>query len=159
MKTFQEFLRERAAQLLGEKAAMEEKKGRWISSIDTLISQMTSWLKESDPEGILKLQTRLLERTEESIGTYSINALLIWMGSRMVTVEPLACDIMGPVKKNREGSWGGRVDLVGKPYTCKVYRFLGINGAEEWHILDEKTYGLLPLTRETFDAALLGLFA
>jgi hypothetical protein len=159
MKTFQEFLREQAAQIRAEEAAKEAKKGRWISSVDALISQMTSWLRELDPDGILKLQTRLLERTEESMGSYSISALIIWMGSRMVAVEPVACDILGPVKKPREGSWGGRVDLLGRPYACKIYRFLGSNGVEEWYILDEKTYWLCPLTRETFDSALLGLFA
>jgi hypothetical protein len=159
MKTFQEFLREQAPQIRAEEAAKDARKTRWISSVDKLISQMTSWLKELDHEGILKLETKPLERTEESIGTYSVNALFIWMGSRMVAVEPAACDIMGPLKKPREGSWGGRVDLVGQPYSSKIYLLLASNGDEEWYILDEKTYGLYPLTRETFDSALLGLFA
>ncbi|MGP0068683.1 MAG: hypothetical protein ACLQGP_34415 [Isosphaeraceae bacterium] len=159
MKTFQEFLREQAPRIRAQEAAKEAKKTSWISSVDALISQMTSWLRESDLEGILKLETRRLERTEESIGKYSVNLLFIWLGSRSVVVQPVACDVMGPMNKPREGSWGGRVDLVGPPYSCKIYRLLASNGADEWYILDEKTYGLYPLTREAFDSALLSLFA
>jgi hypothetical protein len=159
MKTFQEFLREQAPKIRAEEAAKEAKKPRWISSVDALISQMTSWLKVLDTDGILKLETKQVERTEESIGTYSISVLFIWMGSRSVLVLPAACDVMGPLNRPREGSWGGRVDLVAHPYSCKMYRLLASDGAEEWYILDEKTYGLYLLTREAFDSTLLSLFA
>ena len=46
MKTFQEFLREQARGSGGER---QEAKTRWISSVDKLISQMTSWLGNRIP--------------------------------------------------------------------------------------------------------------
>jgi hypothetical protein len=159
MGSFKEFLKEQEDRVRAEEATKEGKKKQWVASVDSLIQQMEAWLKEADPGGLLKLQTKTVERSEESIGVYDILALYIWLGSRVVGVEPVARDVMGPVTKPGDGSWSGRVDLVGPPYKFELYRFSGSNGFEAWYIRDTRNYRITPFEKEVFDKALVELFS
>ena len=159
MKTFKEFLEERADHVRAEEAAKASKRDRWITSVNALISQAEKWLKEAGAKNILTIQKRLVERNEETLGIYNIPSMFVWMGARLVALEPVACEVRGPLTTPRTGIWSGRADFTGSPYSYKVYRFLGQDQTEEWYIFDDKDYRLRPFTRENFDAVMLDLFA
>lgn len=159
LKTFKEFLQEQAEQVRAEEAAKEAKKDQWVSAIEDLIVLMKTWLRENDPEKLLKLRERELELSDESVGAYTTTSLAVWLGGRVVRIEPVALDVMGPKFKPRDGVWSGRVDLVGSPFTYKMYRFLDEGGHQEWFIYNENDFHLRPFDREQFEAALLSLFS
>jgi hypothetical protein len=157
--TFTEFLRDQEERLRSEEAAREGKKRQWTASVLSLIDEMKAWLKEFDQKGLLKLKDRTIELSEESIGTYDIHALEIWLGSKAVSVSPVARDVIGPRWKPGEGTWSGRVDLAGDTSTYEIYMFSGDGGPGSWYIRDTQKYVLQPFTKEQFDSALVELFA
>ena len=159
MGSFKEFLVEREDRVRAEEAAKEGKKNQWIASVSSLLQRMEVWLKESDPGNLLKLETRMIERIEDSIGAYKILALYVWLGSRVVDVTPVACNVMGPMIEPREGYWSGRVDLVGAPYKFQLFRFSGSDDLDSWFIRDTRNYRLVPFDKESFDQALVELFS
>ena len=159
MSSFKEFLKEQQGRVRAEEAAREARAKRWVLSVSSLIRQMEAWLKQFDTDGLLKLETKVAERSEDSIGIYRLPALYIWLGSRVVGVEPVAHDILGPVNKPRDGSWSGRVDLVGPPYRFELYRFTDSDDSDSWYIRDTRNYRIAEFDKEAFDKALVELFA
>jgi hypothetical protein len=159
MMTLKEFLQEQAEYLRPQEAAKEEMKKEWIAAVERLLAQMTVWLKDSDQEKILNLQTKLVERSESALGTYQIPALTIWLGSRVVEVEPVACAVIGPgVHRPGDGQFRGRVDLLGRPDRYILYRFVDSQDRESWLMIDDQTFKSQPFSREAFEAALVSLF-
>ena len=159
MGSFKDFLVEREDRVRAEEATKEAKKRQWIAAVRSLLERMEVWLKESDPGNLLRLRTRKVERREESIGAYVVPILSIDFGSRVVRVEPVAQNVMGPMIEPREGYWSGRVDLVGPPYKFQLFRFSGSDDLDDWFIRDTRNYRLVPFDKESFDQALVELFS
>jgi hypothetical protein len=159
MMTLKEFLREQAEYLRPQEAAREEMKKEWIAVVERLLAQMTDWLKDSDQERILILKTGMIERSEERIGIYQIPTLSIQLGSRLVSVEPVAFNVLAPgIHRPLNGQFRGRVDLRGELYKYTLYRFVDISGEETWSMIDDRTFKSQPFSREAFEEALVSLF-
>ena len=159
MITFKEFLRQKEESLRTQEAAREEKQKRWVNTVIGLIEEMTAWLKEFDQASLLKLKSREVERTEESIGTYDLPELEIWLGGKAVSVRPVALDVVGPRWRPGDGIWSGRVDLDNGASAYQIYRFSGSDGTESWYLRDPRTLAVEPFTKDKFDSALVELFS
>lgn len=159
MPTLREFLQENAGRVRAEVAEKGRAKREWLASVAALYGRMEEWLRDSDPEGLLTFRAGLVERVDPSLGTYEVGTLEIWMGARMVEVEPIAFDVLGPLKKPGEGKWRGRVDLLSDCFAHKLYRFVGKDDEESWFLLKEDDLSFGPLTRDSFEAALMSLLS
>lgn len=160
MKTFQEFLKEQATYVRAEEAVREARKHEWVAAVRTLMAELKTWLMESDTERILRVEERIFERFDESIGPYEIMALSIWLGKRGVGVEPVAFDVLGPMLVPTGGTWKGRVDLIGEDHVnVKLYRCVKSNEADSWWIVDRDDRQVRLFTRDGFESALLSLLS
>ena len=95
--SFQEWL-ERRAQEVNQPERLR-RRSEWIAALDQFREQVTSWIRESDPKGLLIIERMEIERTEPRLGTYTAPALKISLGDAAVRVVP-----MGAMSAARTGA-------------------------------------------------------
>ena len=85
-------LREKLRQLnqLTEDANPEEAISSWRGAVATLYAQVRQYLAEYERDGLVQFETRVVSRSEDVLGTYDIDMLLVHMGSRAVVFSPVA---------------------------------------------------------------------
>jgi len=85
-------LREKLRQLnqLAQDANPGEALATWQSAVDALYTQVRHHLAEYKRDGLVEFETRLVSRSEETLGTYDIDMLLVHMGARAVVFSPVA---------------------------------------------------------------------
>lgn len=76
--TFSEFLEKKAAELKHPQQARE--RAEWQESVDRLMSQILSWLHDSDPKRILHVHDQTFEVHEPRLGIYPARGLVIRLG-------------------------------------------------------------------------------
>ncbi len=91
--SFQEWL-ERRAQEVNQPERLR-RRSEWIAALDQFREQVTSWIRESDPKGLLIIERMEIERTEPRLGTYTAPALKISLGDAAVRVVPMGRDVRG----------------------------------------------------------------
>lgn len=85
-------LREKLRQLnqLTEDAHPEEAISLWRGAIAALYAQVRQHLAEYERDGLVQFETRLASRSEDVLGTYDIDVLLVHMGLRAIVFSPVA---------------------------------------------------------------------
>ena len=80
--TFKEFLREQATKEKATAQTAQAEINDWRSSIDRLYTQIRIWLADSDPGGIIQIERREHEVTEEGLGAYRVPRLDLRLSAR-----------------------------------------------------------------------------
>jgi hypothetical protein len=83
----------------------DERRDKYIGAVDDLYHQIEQMLAEPVEKGTVKLQRRKKEVSENYIGTYAINDLLLLIGDEQVRFSPRGRNIVGS---------SGRVDVIGE---------------------------------------------
>lgn len=85
-------LREKLRQLnqLTEDAHPEEAISSWRAAVADLYTHVRQYLAEYERESLVQFETRQVSRSEDILGTYDIDMLLVHMGLRNVVFSPVA---------------------------------------------------------------------
>lgn len=83
----------------------EQRKRDWIAAIDLLYADVARLLKEPVQQGAATLVRRTREITEDHLGTYPVEDLVVGVGDERVTFAPRARNVIGAA---------GRVDVRGE---------------------------------------------
>jgi hypothetical protein len=85
-------LREKLRQLnqLTEDANPEEAISSWRETVASLYAKVRQFLAEYERDGLVQFETRVVSRSEDVLGTYDIDMLLVHMGLRAVVFSPVA---------------------------------------------------------------------
>ena len=133
--SFQEFLRQKmeGSDWKGRKHLRSE----WLGALHRLITQIQTWLGESDPEGVLECVAYEVQCVEARLGVYNAPALKIRLETEYADVLPTGRFVSLPypvqqmlaVEENRR-YWG---NLTGGQVV--------ITNGERKHILLRSTWG------------------
>jgi hypothetical protein len=129
---FQTWLQRRAREV--NQPERLRRRSEWIAALDQFREQVTSWIRESDPEGLLIIERMEIERTEPRLGTYTAPALKISLGDAAVRVVPMGRDVRGSYR-NEEGTecpYEGRVDITDGLRKYVLYRVADDEGLQGW---------------------------
>lgn len=85
-------LREKLQQLnhLAEDASTGETLDAWRRAIASLYDKVRGYLAEYAKDGLVEFETRVVSRSEDALGTYDVDMLLVHMGPRSVIFSPVA---------------------------------------------------------------------
>ena len=97
---FKEWLEKRAQEV--NQPERLRHRSEWIAALDQFYEQIMSWIRESDPKGLLIIERMEIERHEPRLGTYVAPALKISLGDAAVRVVP-----MGAMSAARTGTRPG----------------------------------------------------
>ena len=108
-RDFDEFVKREQAELAESKTASQfdwqtELKD-WIDRLESLYSELLSYLDEYTAQGSISAQFNEIELNEDFSGTYTARALTIFVGSKTIKLIPIGTMLIGS---------RGRVDIVGK---------------------------------------------
>ena len=160
MISFKEFLASQEDRLRAEHLTRIETREKWAEAVASLIGQIEAWIKESDPDGLVKIRHKSAERDGWPQEIPVIERMELALGKQVVQVLPVAMDILGPRWKPAPGRWTGRVDLGGESdHDYELFRFTSEDDTEAWYLRDTKIYQLKLLDQASFDAALVDLFS
>ena len=92
----------------------EKEKKEWLKAVDEFYRSITAWLKPltDKPNSNLKLSFEKMILSEEDIGDYEINKMMIVIKGHRVELEPVGTNLIGAK---------GRIDMTG---TYGMVRFL-----------------------------------
>ncbi len=83
----------------------------WIKQVYILYDQIDNWLSGYKDRGNLSIERKTMELTEESLGTYEIQSMILTINNKKVRLVPVGAVIIGA---------SGRVDLVGPVGRCML---------------------------------------
>ena len=128
--SFQEFLYSKAA-ALGVRDR-HRRRDEWLGAVRRLLDQLRDWLRASDPEGLLDIETYEIARAESALGSYEAPAMKIHLGAIEVEVKP-----MGRWVPNfsARGPFAGRVDLSDGMRKYSLFREIR-DGEDHWLVPD-----------------------
>jgi hypothetical protein len=154
--TFKDFLREQAEKYHAEgqsaKATLEE----WRGAIERLFAQLSAWLKEDDPGGVIEIERSQWEVTEPGLGRYRIPRLDLRAFGKWIGIIPKARHTVGrasPPQKSAPQRADGRVDITDELRRYVLYRFRE-DGRDSW-VIDDYESDPKPLDKEAFERALM----
>jgi hypothetical protein len=165
-----EFLHHQAQKHQAEAEAGKATVDEWRSAIQGLFEQIRTWLKESDPEGVIEIKESEVNVTEPGLGRYSVPRLNLRAFGKWIGIIPKARKTVGtakpPLKSTPERAIG-RVDITDELRRYVLYRFKE-GDRDIWLIddslIEEPRPGLVqyiprpelkPLTQEAFEKALM----
>jgi hypothetical protein len=153
--TLSEFLSRHASEARPETSDREAVLAEWKDAVEALIDQMEIWLKEADPNRLLRYSRTVHSIREPRLGTYTVPGLRIWFGTRAIDVEPIARYPIGSMLGDSLGRTlrGGQVDLGSIGHRYMLYRKVGSDGAMTWIMVSDQDYREQPLDREHFEEA------
>ncbi len=154
--SFSDFLQEQAARYeaqTGEgKAEIEE----WRAAVDRLLTQLCSWLKESDPRGIIEIERGQEKVKEPGLGRYEVPRLDLRAFGKWIGIIPKARRTVGtanPPQKGAPQRAAGRIDITNELRRYVLYRFT--EGGQDTWLIDDLHSGAKPLEKEAFEKALM----
>jgi hypothetical protein len=106
-----DFLRSKKEQAPVPDVDWQAKKDRWVRSVQSLYKLIQDMLRDSIAAEDVKVRMFDLQVTEEYIGTYSIPALELSVGSERVEFRPKGVTVIGAA---------GRVDIRGESDTITL---------------------------------------
>ena len=157
-QTFTEFLRQKAAEHGVEAEENQATIAEWRDAVRRLFDQVREWLKQSDPDGIIKIEESELGMNEPGLGRYTIPALNLRCFGNWVGLLPKARRTIGTAKppwKTEAVRATGRVDMTDDIRRHFLYRLSAADG-DAWYIEDQLSGKQSPLDRQTFETALMG---
>ena len=110
----------------------EEKLAAWKGELDKLYADMEGYLKPYIGSGI-RIERRPVETTEDELGSYTVDALVIFIGNAEVIVEPLGTLVIGARGGVDLSGFHGRrrIVLLEKGGPVQTITIRGANGLEE----------------------------
>jgi len=131
---FKEWLQRRAREV--NQPERLRRRSEWIAALDQFREQVTSWIRESDPEGLLIIERMEVERTEPNLGTYTVPALKISLGDAAVRIVPMGRDVRGSYRTEdgTERGYEGRVDITDGLRKHILYR-IADEGPQAWVVV------------------------
>ena len=99
----------------------ESHRTQWVAAVIALLDQIQSWARQSG----WKVIRHESERSEESLGTYTVPTLEIHLGPRRLYVEPVARHVIGA---------DGRVDILASPSLNHV---MLIRSGDTWRVYSQ----------------------
>lgn len=187
MKALSEFLKQHAEKHQGKKEEFDRLREEWVQSIQRLMNQLQTWLREADPEHLLEAKQHFVEYNEEAIGHYTVPSLVIYLEGRRVQVVPQGRRVVGGIlqvgnefagpsaaKVNDLRKQLGDSTLPPKQDNCRLWPVEGLvyitDGSEryrlyrmmdgqneKWLIENEGGTRMTPLDRQTFEEAIVSL--
>jgi hypothetical protein len=158
-QTFKEFLAQEAERLGREEEVQKARREEWLGAVNRLFDQMEAWIADADASRVLHVRRRTVTKTEHALGRFDAPILELRLGATSVDIDPVAYRVVGPGLEKPLGlKSGGRVDLRSADQAYLLYRFTTDAGKESWVMVGDDGLGLGVLSRESFEAALIGLF-
>ena len=158
--TLKELLKSQEARLKAEAKARDLLERLWETAVNELMETIKTWIAESDPEGLLKLHEGISTLHNHEIDQKPLPDLDIFMGKNHVSIRPIAQNVLGPrLKPTAEGEWSGRVDMIGHPYSFQLWLLITKTGEHSWYIRNDRDYSMRPLTKESFEKAMVELLS
>jgi hypothetical protein len=157
MSTLTDFLKEQAERLA--QPDIKTQLDRWIQSEQRLIRDLEQWLKEADPQSVLKMTKANHELREEKFGSYSaVHRMTIDLGGRRVEIVPRGGSVGGviPLEDGRTVPIHGLVDMTNDIGRYRLYR-IPDNAEGRWFIKHESWERAKSLERSIFEAAMVHL--
>lgn len=120
-------------------------RAQWETALKLLMMNLKQWLNPSKARRFLDYQDMPVTISEPHLGTYTVDGLKISVGDAVVEVRPKARFLAGA---------HGRVDLeYGTAATATLVRKIEGNSSA-WFLLTNRRPAVIPLTPESFTAAL-----
>jgi hypothetical protein len=157
--TFTQFLKDQEEK---QRSQVEENKQlieEWRSALQSLYNDIRKWLRESDSSGVIKVDEKESDITEEGIGHYKAPRLNLHIFGRWIGIIPKARKTIGTARPPQRGApirALGRVDLTDETRRYVLYRTRE-NGHDVWLIDDLRNEQRL-LNKEIFEEALMSYF-
>src|ERR1017187_5880359 len=124
--TFKQFLQEQATKHSAEAKAGKAVVDEWRVAIEQLFGDMRTWLKESDPEGVIEIKENEEKVNEPGLGRYRVPRLDLNVFGKWVGIIPKARRTVGTAKPPRKSvpeQAQGRVDITDELIRFVLYRF------------------------------------
>lgn len=87
------------------KVDWNQRKIKWLDSINQLYDDIKNWLKPFEEKSLVAIRTdKELVLTEEYIGNYTTNRLDVYLGNDIVSLIPKGSLVIGSL---------GRIDMIG----------------------------------------------
>ena len=142
--TFTQRLEQRKKEI--EKTSQSEKNriGRWRLALGELSIKIRRWLDEPIKKSLVEVTSYEKTLHEERLGAYKVKGLIVSLGGRRVTFDPVGTYVVGAF---------GRVDMVGP-----VAKFMLVREKDDghWSLTNPNDPRQLePLTKEVFERILL----
>jgi hypothetical protein len=168
MGVLAEFLKEKADEIRAAKPERDRLVSDWTAAVECLLGQIEQWLRESDPEGLIRCQRVGHSFNDEGMGPYTVPGLKLELDGQVVGVVPVARRVVASVVLPGESQprrAEGRVDLTRYGDTHYIlYRFRDAGG-DRWYVVHDGVFDTKlnrpvgrDLTREEFEADLASLF-
>jgi hypothetical protein len=168
MGVLAEFLKEKADEIRAAKPERDRLVADWTAAVERLLGLIEQWLRESDPDGLIRSERTTHAFNDEAMGPYSVPGLSLELDGQVVGVVPVARRVVASVVLPGESQprrAEGRVDLKRYGDTIYVlYRFRD-GEADRWYVVHDGVFDTKlnrpvgrDLTREEFEADLASLF-
>ena len=158
-RDFKEWLAQQAAADRSE-ASSQQVIDAWTGEVSSLFNQVERWLDQDDPQQVLRRRASRIARHEQDLGRYEAPALSVSLRNRTVDLIPIARNVVGAV--GARGNLGirieGRVDMTNGADKYMLYRAVYPAGPK-WVIVDDDTYTVRDLDKETFEEVLQALLS
>jgi hypothetical protein len=131
---FKEWLEKRAQEV--NQPERLRHRSEWIAALDQFYEQILSWIRESDPKGLLIIERMQIARSEPRLGTYVAPALKISLGDAAVRMVPMGRDVRGSYRNEAgtECRYEGRVDITDDLRKYVLYR-IADEGSQAWIVI------------------------
>jgi len=103
-KDFEELLRKHESKPTEKEIDWEKQKIDWLGFIKSFYDQVEGWFAPYGAAGKLSYEYRKAQITEEYIGTYDVNVMVVDFAGQKLTLEPLGTLLIGTK---------GRIDMEG----------------------------------------------
>jgi hypothetical protein len=168
MSTLTAFLKEEGRRLRAEAPMRESKKQDWIRAVSDLLTQLQSWVKEADTEGLIELETKQwpFPFREEGLGEYHLPYLRLRLDTRSIAIKGKARNVVDRIRppgvaQSRQADGVvviGDSPLKGQTGTTDYYLYrLTEPDGDHWYIRHPLEEEVKPLDRERFEAVLVSL--
>ena len=125
-------LEDKARELAQAKASQDsidwgDRQRRWLSEVCKVYEQVIAWLAPLQNEGVVKIQTARKTLSEENIGRYDVDILVLDFSGEAVVLEPIGTIIVGA---------RGRIDIFrrGRPADPTMLLLSGSLDAPSWQL-------------------------
>jgi hypothetical protein len=98
MNVLAEYLKSEAGHIRDESARLKVAKLDWQRAAQDLVTQLIGWLKESDAEGVLRVQQTDHTFDDYDVGRHVVKGLTINLGRATVRVVPSPLEVLGVIQ-------------------------------------------------------------
>src|SRR5947208_2762695 len=86
MSTLTDFLKEQAEERHSQAAERLRRREEWVASVQRLLNQVKTWLRQADTVNLLELEEGQVVRREEGLETYQVPTLTVRLGDRTLEI-------------------------------------------------------------------------